>query len=188
MIDLIIEWDKELLLSINSIHSPFFDVVMWWISQVVTWIPLYLLIGVLIVRNFGWKVGGLALLGMVISVALADQISVKLFKLQFERLRPTHDPAISYLIHTVNGYTGGMYGFVSSHAANSFAIALFSASLLKRVYSKVFFIMLTWAFIVSYSRMYLGVHYPLDIICGGLLGALIGKGVYFVFTKIENKI
>ena len=117
--------------------------------------------------------------------SLADQISVKVFKEGFERLRPSHNPEIKDLIHTVKGYRGGQFGFVSSHAANTFAMAFFTSKLFRnRYYSWFIFI---WAAVVSYSRIYLGVHYPLDIIGGALLGMLLGYLVFIPYRMFGNR-
>lgn len=103
----------------------------------------------------------------------ADQISVQLFKDVFMRLRPCHNPEIADLIHTINGACGGQYGFVSSHAANTFGLALFVGLIFKKHVPFLLKALLIWAAVVSYSRIYVGVHYPADLICGAILGSII---------------
>ncbi|MEJ6736841.1 MAG: phosphatase PAP2 family protein [Flavobacteriales bacterium] len=149
------------------------------------WIPFVLGLLFLAYLRVGWRVV-YVLLFLVLAMALADQISVKLFKEVFERLRPCHNPRITDLVHTVNGHCGGKFGFVSSHASNSFALAVFAGLLFKKKFKFVLPVMLFWASLVSYSRIYVGVHFPLDIICGGILGAIIASLVYRLF-KFSNQ-
>ncbi|MDR0565627.1 MAG: phosphatase PAP2 family protein [Prevotellaceae bacterium] len=163
-------WDADLFLFLNSLHSDFFDTLMWYASATRTWIPLYLLMLFWMYRQLGWRRFLLVVLGLALCVLLADRISSGFFKPFVARLRPTH--ALGDAVHVVRDYRGGRYGFVSSHAANMFAIAVYSLLVVRRKYFTVF--ILLFALFVSYTRIYLGVHYPLDIICGGLLGAAIG--------------
>ena len=184
MLEFILELDTQLFLFLNSLHNAFWDPIMYEISEKVFWYPFYgILIG-LIIWRYKWNAIA-TLLFIALLITLADQISVKGFKEVFERFRPTHNPQIDHLVHTVKGYRGGDFGFVSSHAANTFAYALFSSKLFKnRYYSWFIFI---WAAIVSYSRIYLGVHYPLDIIGGALLGIALGYLVFWLYCKFGNK-
>ncbi|MFW5656681.1 MAG: phosphatase PAP2 family protein [Bacteroidota bacterium] len=185
----LISLDTQLFLFLNGLHSPFWDTVMWHISGKWEWVPLYALMLAWMVRRFGVKAIWIVL-GAALVVTLADQSSVKLFKNVFERLRPCHNPALDEFVHRVNNKCGGKYGFVSSHAANSFAIAMYTLLVFKnRAYT--WFILL-WAAIVSYSRIYLGVHYPGDILGGALLGIFLGWLVYRpvkwgVLRPMENK-
>ncbi len=183
MLETLINWDTDLFLFLNGMHSPFWDQVMWLITGKWIWIPLYLFILGWFIRDYRWKAAVL-LIFVVILITLSDQSSVHLFKAVFQRLRPCHDPGIADLVHTVNGKCGGKYGFVSSHAANTFAIAFFSLLLIRNRYYSISIII--WASIVSYSRIYLGVHFPGDIIVGALLGALIGYIVYKGYRITES--
>jgi undecaprenyl-diphosphatase len=151
----------------------------------VFWIPFVLGLLFLAYLRVGWRAVYIFLF-LVLSMALADQISVKLFKEVFERLRPCHNPMITDLVHTINGHCGGKFGFVSSHASNSFALAVFAGLLFKKKFKFVMPVMLSWAVLVSYSRIYAGVHFPVDIICGGILGAVIACLVYRLF-KFSNQ-
>jgi len=119
-------------------------------------------------------------------ILIADKISVHLFKDIFERLRPCYNLEIAKQVHTIDGYCGGQFGFVSSHAANSFALAIFSGFLFKKQYKYTLIIMLLWAVLVSYSRIYVGVHYPADVIVGALLGSSIGIFVFWLM-KVVNR-
>jgi undecaprenyl-diphosphatase len=177
------ELDRQLLLFINSHNSPFWDSVMSFMSMKLVWAPLY--IAILIFLGIRYKKKFLIiLLFIAIAVALSDQISV-LIKNGVERLRPCHEPTLQGLLHLVNDSCGGKYGFVSSHASNSFNVALLSIMFVKkRWYSAV---ILAWAAIVSYSRIYLGVHYPGDVISGAILGALIGWGTFKAYEAFSKK-
>jgi len=162
---------------------------MYWISGDKSWIPLYMILLIVIIYNERPYRFIYTILFVVIAVILSDKISV-LIKIMVERPRPTHNPEIANIVHIVNDYRGGMYGFVSSHAANVFCVATFIAYELKSVKWSLFLIV--WATVVSYSRIYLGVHYPLDIIFGAVLGALTGTQC-FVFkvqtaVKIDRRI
>jgi len=124
-------------------------------------------------------------LGLLIFTS--DQTSVKLFKDVFERLRPCHNPLIRDLVHTLHGKCGGQFGFVSSHSTNSFALAVFSGFLLRSKYKYIMPMMLLWAAIVSYSRVYVGVHYPADILGGAVLGSAIAILVYWLMKFVNQK-
>jgi undecaprenyl-diphosphatase len=176
--------DQNLLLFLNSINSPFWDQVMYIISGRATWVPLYL--AILVVLAFRYKRKFFVIILMIIiAITLSDQISV-LFKNGFHRLRPCHEPSLEGLIHLVNGRCGGSYGFVSSHASNAFTVAVLSLLLIRKrwfTYGMIF-----WALLVGYSRIYLGVHYPGDVICGSILGVLIGWGVYYLYEYSDRKL
>lgn len=178
------ELDRQLLLILNSANTPFWDDVMFFLSMKLVWVPLYLAILVYLSREYRHSFL-LLVLCLIISVVLADQLS-NLIKDLTSRPRPSHETSIQGLVHTVNGYTGGAFGFVSSHAANSFNVAMFSLLLIRRKWYTAFIII--WAATVSYSRIYLGVHYPGDVLCGAILGMLTGWGSYSLFRCYENRI
>lgn len=177
--------DQQLFLFLNSHNSPFFDTLMYAISGKVIWAPLYL--AILIYLGVTYRKKFLViLLFIILAVTLADQISVHLFKNVFHRLRPCHEPSLEGMVHLVRGECGGLYGFVSSHASNSFNIALLSLMLINRRWYTIS--ILVWATVIGYSRVYLGVHYPGDVICGAMLGALVGWGVYKLYELTDNKV
>jgi len=176
--------DQQLFLFLNSHNSPFWDYVMYAISGKLIWVPLYLAILIAIGKKYKRKFL-VMILFITIAAVLADQFSV-LFKNLFERLRPCHEPELQGIVHLVKGECGGLYGFVSSHASNSFNVALLSLLFVKKRWFTLCIIF--WAAIVGYSRIYLGVHYPGDVICGSLLGSLIGWGIYSLYKLTDNKI
>ncbi|MBI3481796.1 MAG: phosphatase PAP2 family protein [Bacteroidetes bacterium] len=164
----LIESDKKLFLFLNSFHHPLLDPVMFYITKTFFWLPLYALLIFLVFKKYkqqGWYV----LLGAGVTILLADQITSSLMKPFFAQLRPSHEPAFTGLVHLVNDYRGGLYGFASSHAANTFGTALFVWLVLKPFYRWVAWIFL-WAALMTYTRIYLGVHYPADIIVGAIVG------------------
>lgn len=184
LIQSLVELDRELLLFLNSFHNNFFDAFMWMISSKEIWGPVYFIIIYYFFKNTDKKKAFYILGACVLCIVLCDQISSSIFKPLFERSRPSRDPLIGDLVHIVNGKRGGKFGFVSSHAANVFGLAVFSSLLFKnRLYSIV---ILSWAALVSYSRVYLGVHFPGDILCGGLLGSGLAYGVYRFLGKYVN--
>ena len=177
----IIELDKELFLYLNSFHTSFWDTIMLMITRKETWIPLYLSIVYFFIKNYRSK-SVLILLFLVLTVVASDQISV-LIKESVQRLRPVYEPSIEHLVHNVFR-KGGLHGFVSSHAANMFAIFGFTSLIFKN--RNYLFLMLFWAVVISYSRIYAGVHYPLDILGGAILGWLIAFVMFKLMMFVEN--
>lgn len=182
MLEFFLEIDKQLFLFLNGLNNGFFDQVMYYISEKTTWIPLYLVLLYMVFRQYRWKVF-LMLVFVVILITLSDQLSV-LAKNTFMRFRPCHEPSLEGLVHIVRGRCGGRFGFVSSHAANTFALAIFMNFLLRDSYRFMVPVMLSYAVLNAYSRIYLGVHYPGDVVFGALLGVLIGWFVYFLWSKV----
>lgn len=189
MIDLLKYWDSQLFLWLNNKHNGFFDIVMFWASNKFFWIPLYIFLIYLLFKNYKQKAFW-TLLFVAILILCADQFSVG-FKNYFQRLRPCHDPSLEGLVHLVNNKCGGSFGFVSSHASNHFAIAVFFSLIFRNTYKYFTPIIIVWAAFIAYSRVYLGVHYPGDIlggaILGTLLGLILGKTYLILFNKVLNK-
>lgn len=199
--DYLIHIDQQWLLAINGWHSEWADMLMWYISKSTTWLPLYALLVGLIVYRFGILSPSLCregrrgssllrvliiLAGFAVAVGVSDFVSSGIIKPWVCRLRPTHEPELAGLIHLVNGYTGGLYGFVSSHAANTMACALLFALLYRNKYATVG--LMLWVALNCYSRMYLGVHYPADIIGGLAIGALMATLTYGMVRRLVEHV
>ena len=184
------QWDKDLFLTLNFDGGEFWDQFFWIVSGKLTWVPLYILILVLLIRRYGWRYTLLAVVFIGITVALVDQ-TCNLLKDGIAKLRPTHNPDFEGLIHLVkkpngNFYSGYMYGSVSAHAATTFAIMTFSSTLVRARWFTVLTIL--WALLVCYSRIYIGAHYPLDLILGAILGIVAGVLMVRLFRCLVNKI
>ncbi len=170
--------DTELFLLINGMHNAFFDSIMYWLSNKLFWVPMYLLIIFLIIRRYKMR-GVMMLLFIGIVITLCDQTASGLLKNLVQRLRPSHEPALAGLIHLSKAGTGGLYGFVSSHAANVFGLATFLWFVLDNQFKWLKYWLFVWAVLVSYSRIYNGVHYPGDV----LVAAFIGSGFGWLMAK-----
>ncbi len=166
-------WDTDLFLILNGAHNSFWDFIMFWASDKFIWIPVYALFLFILWRKYSSKIW-IVMLFAALLIFLSDQISVHLFKDVFQRLRPCNDPALEGMVHLVNGKCGGSFGFYSSHASNIFAIAVFVISLLGKKNLWMLLLILIWADLIAYSRIYLGVHYPGDVIAGVVAGSLMG--------------
>ena len=193
MIDKLIHIDTEILLAINGWHAPWADTLMWIISAKATWIPLYLLlIGLLVWRyrkpamtSVKWLQRVPACMVMIVVIGLAvgaaDFIASGILKELVARPRPTRGPELEGVLHLVNGYKSGRYGFVSSHAANTMAVALLFSLIWRNKIATVG--LMLWVAANCYSRMYLGVHYPTDILGGLMVGALVAVVVYAMLVR-----
>lgn len=185
MIDWLEHIDREILFFINDHHTAFLDELMWIISGKLTWVPLYVLVAYFIQKRYGWKGVGVFALGIIACIALADFISFRFIKNVVERYRPSHNLEIQDHLHYYlqsNGkeYRGGLYGFVSSHAANFFAIGTWCIMLIGKNIRWLVYTIVIATVLVVYSRVYLGVHYPSDILGGAILGTIIG----FIIGKL----
>lgn len=182
MIEILKKIDVALFFFINNAHNVFFDNIMWWISDKYVWLPLYFLFLFLIVKQTKWQFYK-PLLYVVLLIAITDQ-SAGFIKDFVGRYRPTHNLEYSEMVHIVKYYKGGLYSFVSNHAANSFAIAVSMSLIFKELYLKSFALpLLLWAGLVAYSRVYLGVHYPFDILAGALLGSFWAYFLFYFYKK-----
>lgn len=177
--------DRNFFLLLNGYHHPWFDVFFKYVGLVLTWIPLYLLFFILLVRRFKKKVW-ITLLTAIMLVIATDQTSVFL-KNSFQRYRPSHNLELKGSVHLIDNESGGQFGFVSSHAANMWGIAVFIAMALGPVNRVLLVLLMSWATLVSYGRIYAGVHYPADVLGGAALGIFFGYGFYFIHTRILQK-
>lgn len=194
MIEFLEEIDHSIVLAINGWHSSTMDEIMWWISAKITWIPLYILLAYLAYKKLSTK-NLFLFLGLIgLTISITDLASVHLFKNVFLRYRPSHNLMLSeqlhfYLMSSGKYYKGGEYGFISSHAANFFAIITFTHLVLKTSYPKLIFPLLLIGLLIAYSRIYLGVHYFSDVFVGALVGSLIAYLIYrFVYLRYSESL
>ena len=193
MLEQLLHIDTDVLLAINGWHAPWADRLMWIISAKATWIPLYLLlVGLLVWRfckpaptNVKWLQKVPACVAMIVVIGLtvgaADFIASGILKDFVARLRPTRVPELEGVLHLVNGYKSGQYGFVSSHAANTMACALLFSMIWRNKIATVG--LMLWVAANCYSRMYLGVHYPTDILGGLIVGSLVAVVAYCMLRR-----
>jgi undecaprenyl-diphosphatase len=185
MIEHLVDLDKKVFLALNHFAAPWMDPVMRFLSGEIPWI-LFFMGFIYLIWEKTWDVHRKRFIYVIVSLlivyALTDATSVHLFKEIVMRLRPCHEPSLEGQLRLVAHRCGGSYGFVSSHAANSFGLALFSALVLKRRWFTI--AVMAWAILVSYSRIYVGVHYHGDVICGGLLGMAVAYPFYLATRRL----
>ncbi len=184
-------WDRVLLQAINSTHTPFLDTLMWIMTKLYIWIPLFAWV-IYKLWNYYQKQTFLILAFLALSVVFSDQSSV-FIKNRVQRYRPTHNLEIQDKLHLHQNkdgevYRGGMYGFVSSHAANSWGLVILLLYFFRPIGKKYLWIFPAWAIVFCYTRMYLAAHYPLDILCGAILGIACGGLALWLYTLAKKQI
>jgi undecaprenyl-diphosphatase len=182
MLEFLENIDQKLFLLINGWHNPAVDSFMFYITDTEFWFPFYGLLLIFLVWKLKWKAIPVVAF-VLITVGLSDLITSQFMKPFFQRLRPCHEPELMNLVHIVDG-CGKKYGFASGHASNSFALATFLWVSLRHTFKPVFWIF-AWSMLVSYSRIYVGEHYPGDVIAGALVGSISAIILYYLFMKIN---
>lgn len=184
MLDFLNNLDRSFFLFLNGLHAPILDPVMYYGTRTLLWIPLYLFFLFLLIRKYKWQTL-LILVFTAVMILVSDQLC-NLSKDFFHRLRPSNEPGLT--VHLVNGNKGGMYGYYSAHASNTFAIAVFMIMLLEKHIRNFYLPVLIWALFMSYTRIYLGLHYPGDTITGILVGSLLGYLTGKLYDRVSPKL
>ncbi|MEH6619004.1 phosphatase PAP2 family protein [Maribacter arcticus] len=179
MLQELLQLDKDFFIYLNGLGTHQWDNLFQFISHKLSAVPLYIFLLILSYQKFGIKKTLVLLISVALLITVTDQLS-NFFKYGVARLRPCHDPEIVPVMRLVKSYCGGQYGYFSAHAANAFAIAVFFGSILKSTIKYIGVFLVLWAALVAYSRIYLGVHFPLDIITGAVIGSLFG----WLFVKL----
>lgn len=186
MIEFLNNLDTSIFLAVNGAHSPFFDTFMTMFTGRFIWIPMYAMVLWILFKSCRWQTATAYLVALVCAILLTDQTCASVIRPAVERLRPSNlENTLSDYAYIVNGYRGGSYGFPSCHAANSFALAVFVALFVRRRGFTLFIV--GWALLNSYSRLYLGVHYPGDLFVGAVVGSLFGLACYYAARFVSSR-
>ena len=177
--------DREALLAVNGSDSLFLDAVVHVLTTATTWIPLYLSLFYLVVRNNNTVKRIVIIVGCAgLCILFAGAVDDLIVKPTVARWRPTHDPVIGTLVDVVDGYRGGKYGFFSAHACNTFSITIFFSWLVRS--NVLSFTLILWSLVNCWTRLYLGVHFPGDILVGLTWGFIVGTSVYFFYLRVTR--
>lgn len=185
MLERLLDYERGAFFLLNGSDSEYLDRFMWLYTGKVVWLPLAAFILILLIYRKNWREWLPILLAIALVITLCDQFSSHLVKPYFERFRPTHHPEFEAQVDTVFGYRGGLYGFISSHAANAFGFAMFMSLLFRNAIFT--WAIMFWAALTAYTRIYLGVHFITDIIPGALAGLFFGYLVYIMYAHIRKR-
>lgn len=185
MLESLLQWDREVFIFLNGLGSPTWDALWVFITNKFSSVPLYAFLLYLVFKTYGLKNTFLIMLVTALMITFTDQLS-NFFKHYFERPRPCQEESLKEIIRFAAPRCG-RYGYFSGHAVNSMVVAVFIGLLLKHRYRNLIFFLLLWSVVVSYSRIYLGVHYPLDVITGMAVGAVTGFAFYTLQLKLNRK-
>ncbi|MBT8256001.1 MAG: phosphatase PAP2 family protein [Bacteroidia bacterium] len=185
MLEQLLEYDTDLFLFLNGLGNESWDGTWKFISEKFVWIPLYALMLYLIFKELGWKSTLVVMVAAALMITATDQLA-NLFKYGIERPRPCRVDALQSSIRFVADGCG-RYGFFSAHAASSMAAAVFIGLILRNKFKYLPFLLLFWAVLVAFSRIYLGVHYPLDIVVGMFFGGILGWSFYKLQAWLNRK-
>lgn len=186
MLEKELAFERDAFFFLNGSDSSYLDNFMWLYSGKVVWLPLAVFIMTVLIYKKNWREYLLIFLSIALVITLCDQFASNVCKPFFSRLRPTHHPDFMDQVKIVFDYRGGKYGFISSHAANAFGFATFMSLLFR--YKFFTCSIFTWSILTAYTRIYLGVHFISDIICGMLTGLFLGYLVYIVYRYIRKKV
>ena len=184
MMEFLLNLDRDVFIFLNSLGTESWDGFWLWITKQINWIPVFLIFFYLIFKHYGWRHALLIIVMISLLILITDQTTNHLFKYRFERLRPGSDPSLDGLIRAV--HTSKTFSFISGHASNSMAACFFLYTVLKSRVKYIGF-MFIWPLIFAYSRIYLGLHYPLDILCGYSVGIIMGFLIYKIYQKAKVK-
>jgi len=178
-------YDQQLFLLLNFEGGDLTDGLMTYASSKLAWIPVGMaFVAFLFYRGYSWQAVLLVVVAIAVAVAISDQLTSSVIKPWACRPRPSHNESLNTTIHLINGYHGGRYGFCSSHAANAMAVWIFVTMLLRSKLAST--MLLAWAVLVCYSRIYIGVHYPADVACGAMVGLLVGWLTFHAYRKVRR--
>ncbi|TXD82773.1 phosphatase PAP2 family protein [Subsaximicrobium wynnwilliamsii] len=185
MIDQIIQYDQDLFLYLNGLGNVYWDA--FWLAYTAKfyWIPAYAILAYLLFKQLSLKAFFLLLVVVALMITFTDQIT-NVFKHGFERFRPCHEPGVMEVMRLVRDGCGGRFGFFSGHASNTMALAIFIGATLHSKYKFLIYVMVVWALGMGYSRIYVGAHYPMDILCGAIFGAFSGT-LFFQLQRFLQK-
>ncbi|MFN5620748.1 MAG: phosphatase PAP2 family protein [Flavobacteriales bacterium] len=192
LLDVLQSMDERLFWLLHPNHTPWLDQVMWYVSKMTMWIPVYALMMYTLFKRLHSVEFVTACIAIALLLFFTDFLAVKLVKETVQRLRPSHHPAWQHLLHLVadengNPYRGGQYGFFSNHASNYAGVATFFYLVIRPISKLLTSLLVFWVVLISYSRIYLGVHYPFDILAGWMYGVLCAWLMFAVFKRLTAK-